>query len=110
MPTVKPSSTPISRVSAMAARMIIISHRLTSLVDADAILVLERGNVHDIGRHQELLARCDIYSDLWHQQTRSVLATVNVAKAAIEESRPCLVSQSRARRRPAVPVRDRRHP
>jgi ATP-binding cassette, subfamily B, bacterial HlyB/CyaB len=54
--------------------MIIISHRLTSLVEADAILVLERGQVHDIGRHTELLARCDIYSDLWHQQTRNVLA------------------------------------
>jgi ATP-binding cassette subfamily B protein len=57
--------------------MIIISHRLTSLVDADAILVLERGRVHDVGRHNELLARCDIYGDLWHQQTHSVLATVN---------------------------------
>jgi ATP-binding cassette, subfamily B, bacterial HlyB/CyaB len=57
--------------------MIIISHRLTSLVDADAILVLERGTVHDVGKHNELLARCDIYSDLWNQQTRSVLATVN---------------------------------
>jgi ATP-binding cassette subfamily B protein len=52
--------------------MIVISHRLTSLVNADAILVLERGRVHDIGRHAELLARCDIYSDLWHQQTRNV--------------------------------------
>jgi ATP-binding cassette, subfamily B, bacterial HlyB/CyaB len=57
--------------------LIIISHRLTSLVDADAILVLERGKVQDIGKHQELLSRCDIYSDMWHQQTRSVLATVN---------------------------------
>jgi ATP-binding cassette, subfamily B, bacterial HlyB/CyaB len=54
--------------------LIIISHRLTSLVEADAILVLERGQVNDIGRHTELLARCDIYSDLWHQQTRNVLS------------------------------------
>jgi ATP-binding cassette subfamily B protein len=57
--------------------MIIISHRLTSLVDADAILVLERGSVHDIGKHGELLSRCDIYGELWHQQTRSILATVS---------------------------------
>jgi ATP-binding cassette, subfamily B, bacterial HlyB/CyaB len=55
--------------------LIIISHRLTSLVNSDAILVLERGRVHDIGRHGELLARCNIYSDLWHQQTRNVLAS-----------------------------------
>lgn len=57
--------------------LIIISHRLTSLVHSDAILVLERGRVNDIGRHDELLARCDIYSDLWHQQTRNVLPAQN---------------------------------
>jgi ATP-binding cassette, subfamily B, bacterial HlyB/CyaB len=50
--------------------VIIISHRLSSLVTADAIMVLERGHVHNIGRHEELLDRCDIYSSLWHQQHR----------------------------------------
>ncbi len=50
--------------------VIIISHRLSSLVTADAIMVLERGQVHNIGRHDELLERCDIYSSLWHQQHR----------------------------------------
>ncbi|MBV9218581.1 MAG: peptidase domain-containing ABC transporter, partial [Methylobacteriaceae bacterium] len=54
--------------------LIVISHRLSSLVPADAILVLERGEVHDIGRHQELLERCDIYSGLWYQQNRHVAA------------------------------------
>ena len=52
--------------------MIVISHRLSSLVASDAILVLERGRVHDIGRHAELLERCDIYRDLWNQQNGSV--------------------------------------
>ena len=62
---------------AQGRTLIIISHRLSSLVSADAILVLERGEVEDIGRHEELLARCDIYSDLWHQQTSHVMATLN---------------------------------
>lgn len=53
--------------------LIIISHRLSSLVAADAILVLERGKVYDIGRHEELLDRCDIYAGLWHQQHRHLL-------------------------------------
>ncbi|MGY3412976.1 ABC-type bacteriocin/lantibiotic exporter with double-glycine peptidase domain [Bradyrhizobium sp. GM5.1] len=48
--------------------LIIISHRLSSLTKADAILVLNRGAVDDIGRHEELLARNDIYSSLWYQQ------------------------------------------
>jgi ATP-binding cassette, subfamily B, bacterial HlyB/CyaB len=61
----------ISRI-AHGRTMIVISHRLSSLVSADAILVLERGRVHDIGRHAELLERCEIYSNLWHQQTQHV--------------------------------------
>jgi subfamily B ATP-binding cassette protein HlyB/CyaB len=52
--------------------IILVSHRLSMLVPADAILVLERGKVYDIGRHEELLVRCDIYKHLWHQQNRHV--------------------------------------
>ena len=52
--------------------VIVISHRLSSLVNSDAILVLERGKVAAVGRHEELLERCDIYSGLWHQQNRHV--------------------------------------
>lgn len=47
-----------------------ISHRLSMLVECDAILVLERGKVYDMGSHEELLQRCDIYKHLWHQQNR----------------------------------------
>lgn len=57
----------ISRI-AQGRTLIIISHRLSSLTKADAILVLNRGVVNDIGRHEELLERNDIYSSLWYQQ------------------------------------------
>jgi ATP-binding cassette, subfamily B, bacterial HlyB/CyaB len=60
---------------ASSRTLVIISHRLSSLVAADAILVLERGRVYDIGRHDELLERCDIYSGLWHQQHRHLQPT-----------------------------------
>jgi subfamily B ATP-binding cassette protein HlyB/CyaB len=50
--------------------LVIISHRLSVLVPANAILVLERGRVYDIGRHDELLERCDIYRGLWYQQNQ----------------------------------------
>jgi len=66
----------ISRI-AHGRTMIIVSHRLSSLVSADAILVLERGRVEDVGRHEELLQRCDIYSSLWHQQTSHLAASSN---------------------------------
>jgi ATP-binding cassette subfamily B protein len=50
--------------------MFIVSHRLSSLVDCDNILVLERGKVVDIGNHAALLERCSIYRTLWNQQNR----------------------------------------
>jgi len=50
--------------------VIIISHRLSSLSMADTILVLERGRLYDSGRHDQLIARCDIYRSLWSQQNR----------------------------------------
>jgi ATP-binding cassette, subfamily B, bacterial HlyB/CyaB len=50
--------------------LVIISHRLSVMVRADIVLVLERGRVYDTGRHDELLERCDIYRGLWHQQNQ----------------------------------------
>lgn len=50
--------------------VIIISHRLSSLMMADNILVMERGKVYDIGTHDQLVDRCDIYKSLWYQQNR----------------------------------------
>jgi ATP-binding cassette subfamily B protein len=47
-----------------------ISHRLSMLVEADAILVLERGKFYDLGTHEELVIRCDIYRTMWYQQNR----------------------------------------
>src|SRR5438874_7036823 len=55
---------------AQGRTLIIISHRLSALVAADKIVVLERGAVYDIGTHEELLERCDIYAGLWHLQHR----------------------------------------
>jgi ATP-binding cassette subfamily B protein len=50
--------------------MIIVSHRLASLIDCHRIMVMENGKVADIGLHQELVERCAIYRQLWGQQNR----------------------------------------
>ena len=50
--------------------LIIVSHRLTSLAGADAILMLERGRVLDCAPHPVLVERCESYRRLWQQQTR----------------------------------------
>jgi ATP-binding cassette subfamily B protein len=50
--------------------MIVVSHRLSTLVPANAILVLDQGQIADFAPHATLLERCDIYRHLWLQQTR----------------------------------------
>jgi subfamily B ATP-binding cassette protein HlyB/CyaB len=50
--------------------MLIVSHRLSSLVDCDLIMVLDRGQLLDIAPHDVLLERCSVYRQLWAQQNR----------------------------------------
>jgi ATP-binding cassette subfamily B protein len=52
--------------------MVIVSHRLSSLIDCDQILVLDQGKVIDIGSHAALLEKCAIYRTLWNQQNRHI--------------------------------------
>jgi ATP-binding cassette subfamily B protein len=54
---------------AVGRTVVMISHRLSTLVNANAILVMERGRLADCGRHEELLSRCETYQQLWNQQT-----------------------------------------
>lgn len=58
----------LSRI-AVGRTVIMISHRLSTLVNAHAILVMQQGKLIDSGRHDELLTRCATYQQLWNQQT-----------------------------------------
>jgi subfamily B ATP-binding cassette protein HlyB/CyaB len=69
---------------AQGRTVIVISHRLSSLVNSDAILVLERGKFEAIGTHADLLEECEIYRNLWQQQNRHI----NAAASAAQELRP----------------------
>lgn len=53
------------------ATVILISHRITTLMQADCILVLENGRVTDLGSHQELISRPGIYRDIYNIQMNS---------------------------------------
>jgi len=58
----------LSRI-AVGRTVIMISHRLSTLVNANAILVMQQGRLVDSGRHEELVSRCETYQQLWNQQT-----------------------------------------
>lgn len=50
--------------------MVIVSHRLSSLVNCDQIVVMDQGKALDIAPHSVLLERCEVYRMLWLQQNR----------------------------------------
>jgi ABC-type multidrug transport system fused ATPase/permease subunit len=48
--------------------VLLISHRLANVVEADCIYVMENGNVTEHGTHQELLTKNGLYAKLWNAQ------------------------------------------
>ena len=48
--------------------VILISHRLTNVVQADNIYVLDKGSIAQSGSHNDLMARSGAYAKLWNAQ------------------------------------------
>lgn len=47
---------------------IMISHRVSTIKDADLILVMDKGEIIDYGKHKELINRCKLYKDIYNLQ------------------------------------------
>jgi ATP-binding cassette subfamily B protein len=61
---------------------LVIAHRLSTVVEADEILVLEAGRVVERGRHDALLSRGGVYAQMWARQQAAVDEVQEVVAAA----------------------------
>jgi len=67
--------------SSRDAITILIAHRLSTVMHADRIYVLERGHIVEFGRHDELIDRKGLYYAMWRQQVGEGRLTPAVASA-----------------------------
>jgi len=59
----------VREISARATQMtILIAHRLSTVMHADTIYVLEKGNIIEQGTHAQLLDSKGLYYAMWRQQ------------------------------------------
>jgi ATP-binding cassette subfamily B multidrug efflux pump len=54
--------------------VIAIAHRLSTIARMDRLVVLDQGRIHEIGRHEDLLAAGGLYARLWRRQSGGFLA------------------------------------
>uniref|UniRef100_A0A8C6Y9B0 ATP-binding cassette sub-family B member 6 n=1 Tax=Naja naja TaxID=35670 RepID=A0A8C6Y9B0_NAJNA len=68
---------------------IIVAHRLSTIVNADQILVIRDGRVVERGRHEQLLKKGGLYSDMWAQQGSEMPSGSDIdIKASLSKASP----------------------
>ncbi len=66
--------------------LIFISHRLSSAVLADRVILLENGRIAETGTHEELMAKNGTYADMFRKQAENYADTVGGAESGVSEN------------------------
>jgi ATP-binding cassette, subfamily B, heavy metal transporter len=61
---------------------LVIAHRLSTVINADEIIVLDKGRISERGTHKALLRKKGTYAKLWNRQREADAARAKLAKAA----------------------------
>lgn len=61
---------------------VIVAHRLSTIADADIILVMRQGSIAEMGRHGELLQQNGLYAEMWAKQQAGISIDVIDGAAA----------------------------
>ena len=64
---------------------LVIAHRFSTVVDADEIIVLDKGQVAERGTHDELLAEGGVYAAMWNRQRQADEAREKLKEIQVEE-------------------------
>ncbi|HEV7822680.1 MAG TPA: hypothetical protein VGO84_15965, partial [Burkholderiales bacterium] len=67
---------------------LVIAHRLSTVMDANQILVMDAGRIVERGTHRELLIRGGVYAEMWALQQQEEAAQTDTAQIDVRRLAP----------------------